>query len=115
MIGNAVIVGSFLFKKLNELKKKHPMIREVRGMGLMAGVELSIDGRGIYEDCLKERLLINCTQGHVLRLMPPLVVKEKEVSRAIQVLDEVMIAVEEKSLTPPPVSSVIGGPIASQS
>ena len=115
LIGNAVIVGSFLFKKLNELKKKHPMIREVRGMGLMAGVELSIDGRGIYEDCLKERLLINCTQGHVLRLMPPLVVKEKEVSRAIQVLDEVMIAVEEKSLTPPPVSSVIGGPIASQS
>lgn len=99
LISNTVIAGSYLFKKLNELKKKHAIIREVRGMGLMAGVELSVDGREIYEECLKKRLLINCTQGNVLRLMPPLVVKEKEISRAIQVLDEVLAANSAKYST----------------
>lgn len=94
LIANTVITGSYLFKKLNELKKKHSIIREVRGMGLMAGVELEIEGKNIYEECLKKKLLINCTQGNVLRLMPPLVVREKEIDRAIEILDEV-IAVEE--------------------
>ena len=88
-----------MFKKLNEMKKKHSIIREVRGMGLMAGVELEIEGRSIYEECLKRKLLINCTQGNVLRLMPPLVVKEKEIDRAIQILGEVIAAEEEAHLT----------------
>lgn len=99
LINNAVIVGSHLFKKLNELKKKHPMIRQVRGMALMAGLELSIDGKNIYEECLKRKLLINCTQGNVLRLMPPLVVKEKEVDRAMDILEGAIAAEEERVLT----------------
>lgn len=98
LLANAVIGGSHLFKRLGELKKKHSMIREVRGMGLMIGVELETDGRAIYEECLKKRLLINCTQGNVLRLMPPLVVREKESDRAVQILDEVMTAHEESRL-----------------
>lgn len=96
LISNTVIVGSYLFKKLNELKKRLPMIREVRGMGLMAGLELTIDGRNVYEGCLKKRLLINCTQGNVLRLMPPLIVREKEAARAVQLLEEVLVAEQEK-------------------
>ena len=99
LLNNAVIVGSHLFKRLNELKKKHPMIREVRGMALMAGLELTMDGKNIYEECLKKKLLINCTQGNVLRIMPPLVVKEKEVDRAIEILDEVLAAEGERVLT----------------
>lgn len=99
LLSAAVIMGSHLFKKLNELKKKHPMIREVRGMGLMAGIELEIDGKHIYEECLKNKLLINCTQGNVLRLMPPLVVREKEIDRAVQILDEVMTAEAENRLS----------------
>ena len=99
LVSNAVIMGSHLFKKLNELKKKHSVIREVRGMALMAGLELEIAGKNIYEQCLEKKLLINCTQGNVLRLMPPLVVKEKEIDRAIQILDEVITAEEEAQLT----------------
>ena len=99
LLNNTVIVGSYLFKRLHELKKKHPMIREVRGMGLMAGLELTLEGKNIYEECLKKRLLINCTQGNVLRIMPPLVVKEKEVDRAMEILDEVFAAEEERVLT----------------
>lgn len=96
LISAAVVSGSHLFKKLNELKKKHSVIREVRGMALMAGVELAIDGKAVYERCLGKKLLINCTQGNVLRLMPPLVVKEKEIDRAAQVLDEALTFVSQK-------------------
>ncbi len=98
LAANAVILGAHLFKRLHELKKRHPMIREVRGMGLMAGVELEIDGKNIYEECLKKKLLINCTQGNVLRLMPPLVVKEKEIDRAIEILEQVIAAEEDVHL-----------------
>lgn len=99
LLANTVITSSYLFKKLNDLKRKHSLIREVRGMGLMAGVELEVEGKGIYEECLNRKLLINCTQGNVLRLMPPLVVKEKEIDRAVQILEEVLVAEEEKRLT----------------
>ena len=99
LLNNAVITGSYLFKKLNELKKKHPIIREVRGMGLMAGMELAMEGKAIYEECLKRKLLINCTQGNVLRVMPPLIVREKEIDRAIQILGEVLAAEAERELT----------------
>jgi len=99
LLNNAVIAGSYLFKRLNELRKKHAVIREVRGMALMAGIELSIEGKNVYEECLKRRLLINCTQGNVLRIMPPLIVREKEVDRAIEILDEVLALVAEQRLT----------------
>ena len=99
LLNNAVIVGSYLFKKLHELRKKHPIIREVRGLALMAGIELTVDGKSIYEECLKRRLLINCTQGNVLRIMPPLVVKEKEVDRAVEILDEVLAQEADRCLT----------------
>ena len=99
LLSAAVIAGSHLFKKLGELKKKCSLIKEVRGMALMVGVELEIDGKNIYEECLKRKLLINCTQGNVLRLMPPLVVKEKEIDRAIEILEEVLAAEEEIRLT----------------
>ncbi|MBI4352546.1 MAG: aspartate aminotransferase family protein [Candidatus Omnitrophica bacterium] len=99
LVSNAVIAGSFLFKKLNELKKRHAIIKEVRGMGLMAGVELKTEGKPVYEECLKRKLLINCTQGNVLRLMPPLIVKEKEIERAVEILDEVLTIEGEKLLS----------------
>ncbi len=99
LLNNTVVCGAHLFKRLTELQKKHPMIKEVRGMSLMAGIELDIDGKNIYEECLKRKLLINCTQGNVLRLMPPLVVKEKEIDRAIQILDQVLALEEERVLT----------------
>jgi predicted acetylornithine/succinylornithine family transaminase len=99
LLTQTVILGSHLFKRLNELKKKHPMIREVRGMGLMAGLELAVEGKDIYEECLRRKLLINCTQGNVLRLMPPLIVREKEIDRAAEILDQVFLAEEERRLS----------------
>jgi predicted acetylornithine/succinylornithine family transaminase len=87
LLKNAALMGAYLLKKLHELKKKHAVIREVRGMALMTGIELAVEGKEIYEECLKKGLLINCTQGNVLRIMPPITVTKKEIDKALKILD----------------------------
>ena len=56
----------------------------------MAGVELSIKGEEIYQKCLEEGLLINCTQDTILRIMPPMTVSKSEIDKAISKLDKVL-------------------------
>ena len=93
LLANARTMGAYLQEKLLSLQRKHPIIKEVRGIGLMLGVELRIEGKRVYEKCLQNCLLINCTQGNVLRIMPPLIVKKKEIDFAIKVLEEVLSGV----------------------
>ena len=90
LIQNAVKMGDYLKKKLELLSKKHKIIKDIRGMALTIGVELNIDGTTIYENCMKNGLLINCTQGNVLRIMPALNVTKHEINKAISILDKVM-------------------------
>jgi len=89
LIQNANKMGSYLKKRLSELKKKYRFIKEIRAMALIIGVELSIKGDDIYKEALKEGLLINCTQDTVLRIMPPMTVKRAEIDKAIAILDRV--------------------------
>jgi acetylornithine/N-succinyldiaminopimelate aminotransferase len=90
LIKNAVKMGDYLKNRLELLSKKHKIIKEIRGKGLTIGVELNIDCTTIYENCMKNGLLINCTQGNVLRIMPALTVTKQEINKAIAVLDKVM-------------------------
>jgi len=90
LLTNAAKMGEYLFAKLNELKNKYPVIKEVRGMGLMAGVELSIPGKAVVEKCMESGLLINCTHDTVLRLMPALNITKKEIDKAVKILGEVL-------------------------
>ena len=90
LLANAVAMGKYLREKLDELKKKHSVIREIRGTALMLGLELNIAGKKIYEECLRRKLLINCTQENVLRIMPPITVSKKEIDIAILILDGVL-------------------------
>jgi len=90
LLTNAKNLGEYLFSKLNELKNKYEIIKEVRGLGLMAGLELNIEGKTIVEKCIEKGLLINCTHDKVLRLMPALNITKKEIDRAIGILDEVL-------------------------
>lgn len=86
---NAQRMGEYLFSKLNQLKKKYNIIKEVRGMGLMFGLELDIEGKAIVEKCIEARLLVNCTHEKVLRLMPALNITKKEADKAISILEGV--------------------------
>lgn len=84
-------ISKFMFARLERLKRKYStVIKEVRGLGIMIGVELFIEGDAIVVKCREMGLLINCTQKHVLRIMPPLVVKKGQVSQAIRILDKVL-------------------------
>jgi acetylornithine/N-succinyldiaminopimelate aminotransferase len=90
LLSNAQEMGEYLFLKLNNLKDRYSVIKEVRGLGLMAGIQLNIEGKVVVEKCLKKGLLINCTHDTVLRLMPALNITQKEIDRAIGILDCVL-------------------------
>jgi acetylornithine/N-succinyldiaminopimelate aminotransferase len=81
-----------LFRDLHRLQGKHGSMLEIRGTGLMIGIEMSRPGRPIVEGALKRGLLINCTQETVLRLLPPYVLTEDEATQAVQRLDAALSA-----------------------
>jgi len=83
-------VGGYFHVQLNELARKHAVIKEVRGFGLMIGVELQIPGKQLVLDALAEGLLINCTHETVLRFLPPYIVTEKEVDQAVKILAKLL-------------------------
>jgi acetylornithine/N-succinyldiaminopimelate aminotransferase len=82
--------GDYVQKALSRLQAKFPVIKEVRGLGLIWGLELEKDGTPIVPACLERGLLINCTQGNVIRLLPPLVVEAAEIDRALAILEEAL-------------------------
>jgi predicted acetylornithine/succinylornithine family transaminase len=81
--------GSAFRVQLTEMARHFPFIREVRGFGLMIGIELDLPGKSIVEDALAEGLLINCTSENVIRLLPPYIITDPEVDRAIKLLTKV--------------------------
>ncbi|HCM41750.1 MAG TPA: aspartate aminotransferase family protein [Candidatus Omnitrophica bacterium] len=89
LLKQAVKMGEFLGAKLEELKKKYSVIEEVRGMGVMRALKLSVPSDPYAADALKQGLIINSTQGDVLRIMPALTVKTKEIEKAYAILDNV--------------------------
>jgi len=91
MLENCRRIGLYFKEKLEKLKKDFPSdIIEVRGMGLMLGMELTKAGGPIVEACAKRGFLINCTSGNVLRFTPPLIVVEQEIDRLIDVLEDIL-------------------------
>ena len=87
MLGNVKKMGPYLIARLNELKEKFKCVQEVRGLGLMIGIQLNIEGKEIFEACLRHGLIINCTQGNILRIMPALNVTKKQIDKAVHILE----------------------------
>jgi predicted acetylornithine/succinylornithine family transaminase len=87
-------VGGYFHVVLNDLARKHPFVKEVRGFGLMLGMELTIPGKQLVLDAMAEGLLINCTHDTVLRFLPPYIVTEKEVDQAVKVLAKLFAKVK---------------------
>ncbi|TAN59787.1 aspartate aminotransferase family protein [bacterium] len=90
LLANVRKMGGYLKESLLELAGRHKAIKEIRGIGLMLGVELAIEGKPIVEECLNHGLLINCAQGNVLRLLPALNVEKKQIDRAVNILDRAL-------------------------
>ncbi|MEK6589071.1 MAG: aminotransferase class III-fold pyridoxal phosphate-dependent enzyme, partial [Nitrospinota bacterium] len=89
-------MGDYFIRRLKKLKDKYPFIISVRGTGLMIGLELNFPARGITEECLKRGFLINFTMERVLRFLPPLIIKAKEIDKLIVVLDDIFEKIKNR-------------------
>ncbi len=77
--------GEYFRDGLRQLQARHSFIKEVRGLGLIIGVEIDGDGVPLVDACREKGALINCTQGNVLRFLPPLIVSREEIDRVVDV------------------------------
>jgi predicted acetylornithine/succinylornithine family transaminase len=82
--------GAYFRQQLDDLARKFSFIREVRGQGLMVGLQLDIPGKQFVLDAMDDGMLINCTHDTVLRFLPPYIITEKEIDRAIRGLKKVL-------------------------
>jgi len=82
--------GDYLQKALLKLMAGFPVIRQVRGLGLMWGLELAREGGPLVAACRERGVLVNCTQGNVVRLLPPLIVSTEELNRGLGILEEAL-------------------------
>lgn len=87
LLDQCLRMGAYFIERLDYLKNQFPgLITEVRGMGLLIGMELSIECAGIVKACLEKGILINCTAGNVLRFIPPLIVQRKHIDTLVDLL-----------------------------
>jgi acetylornithine/N-succinyldiaminopimelate aminotransferase len=83
-------MGKYLRQRLERLQDKHSFIKKIKGMGLMVGMEFDKEAGSFYEACLKRRLLVNCTQEKIVRLLPALNVKKFHIKEAVRIMGEVL-------------------------
>lgn len=79
-------MGEYLAKGLADCKDRHRVVREVRGLGLLQGMELDIDAKAVVADCLARGVLVNATSERVLRFVPPLIISQREIDKLIETL-----------------------------
>ncbi|HMK32124.1 MAG TPA: aspartate aminotransferase family protein [Nitrosopumilaceae archaeon] len=95
LVENAAKMGKIFREGLERLKEKHKIIREIRGKGLMIGVEMKFEVKDILFDGIANNLLLLYSGKNILRLLPPLVISESDITKALETLD-VILSKEEK-------------------
>ena len=90
LLEHARELGRQFGERLRDMQRRLPVVREVRVLGVMIGVELGIDGTAAVQACLERRLLINCTHGTVLRLLPAMNLTEEQLHAGCDILEEVL-------------------------
>jgi predicted acetylornithine/succinylornithine family transaminase len=90
LLENAKRIGELFCSTLNEISNETDIIREIRGCGVMLGVELAAEGAKYVKACMDNGLLINCTQNNVLRLLPPMNISEKIANEGLEILADVL-------------------------
>ena len=84
-------------ERLEDLKSHCDVVRDVRVFGMMIGIELSIDGTAVVQSCLEKNLLVNCTQGRVIRLLPAMTLSAAEVHEGCDRLSQAILEVASRS------------------
>lgn len=85
--------GAYFMGELKKLQAKYPeKVKEVRGRGLILGMELTSEGRPVVENCLANGVIVNCTAGSIIRLVPPLIISREEIDIVVAALDKALAA-----------------------
>ena len=96
LIENSEKMGEKFRKGLEELKEKHTMIREIRGKGLMIGIEMKFEVRDILMTLIKKGVLMLYSGRNILRILPPLVISDDDVTKVLHALDSTLTEEEQK-------------------
>ena len=96
LIENSEKMGKKFREGLEELKEKHTMIREIRGKGLMIGIEMKFEVRDILMALIKKGVLMLYSGRNILRILPPLVISEEDVTKVLHALDSILTEEEQK-------------------
>jgi acetylornithine/N-succinyldiaminopimelate aminotransferase len=91
LLQRAIQLGDKFRQRFEALQAKCPLIQEVRVKGVMVGVQLTVDGTPFVKACMDRRLLINCTHGTVLRLLPAMNLTDAELDEGCGILEEVLL------------------------
>lgn len=85
--------GEYFKNELRKLQEKYPdKVTDVRGCGLMLGMEVAGEGKPIVESCLANNVIVNCTVGNVIRIVPPLIISKEEIDIVVAALDKALAA-----------------------
>jgi acetylornithine/LysW-gamma-L-lysine aminotransferase len=96
LIENSEKMGKLFREGLEELKEKHTMIREIRGKGLMIGIEMKFEVKDILMGLIKKGVLMLYSGRNILRILPPLVISEDDVTKVLHALDSILTEEEQK-------------------
>jgi len=96
LVENSANMGKLFREGLDKLKEKHSVIREVRGKGLMIGIELKFEVRDILMEGIEKGLLLLYSGRNILRLLPPLVITEEDITKSLEILDELFTNEEKR-------------------
>ena len=96
LIENSEKMGKIFREGLEKLKEKHTMIREIRGKGLMIGIEMKFEIKDILMGLIKEGILMLYSGRNILRILPPLVISEDDITKVLHVLDSILTKEEQK-------------------
>ena len=89
VLDHAYRMGEYFTKGLSDCKEQHRVVREVRGLGLLQGIDLDMDAKAVVNECLARGILINATGDHVLRFVPPLIITKLEIDRLLNTLAQI--------------------------
>ncbi len=93
--GNAGKMGQYLVTQLKNLKKQHPVITDVRGAGLLIGVEFNQDiAETVMYACLERGLVINFLKSNLLRVIPPLIITRTDIDEGVKIVDEALVSLK---------------------